>query len=635
MSAQTKAASPRFGRAATLATVAAALIGFGIGSATVWAQSSVASPPPPASEGAPTPSQLNPLPAASDIHTVSPLPDGQWTTPAGDLANTRYSTLQQINATNVGKLKVISVVQDGIPHGHEGQPLVIGSIMYMVTPFPNNLIAIDLSNPNAPVKWTYEPNPDPRAVGKACCDTVNRGPAYADGKIIYSLLDDEVVAVDAKTGSQVWRTKVGSIKTGETLTGAPLIVHDKVIIGDSGGEMGVRGWVTALNVSDGKIAWRAYNVGSDKDCLIGPDFKPFYTKDRGKDLGLTTWPPEAWKIGGGTVWGYISYDPETNLIFYGTANPGPWNPSQRPGANEWTSAIVARNPDTGMARWAYQVTAHDAWDYDSVMEEIAVDMPFHGQMRKLLLHPGRNGFMMVLDRTDGQLLAATKYEPTNWAHSYDLKTGKPMEDPNKRPHIGGTTRDICPSSTGAKDFIPSAFDPETGLLYIPAHNTCMDFTPLKASYIAGTPYLGSDVKMYPGPGGYQGELVAWDVADARPVWTLKDPVLPVYSGVLATAGNLVFYGTMEGWFRAVDARTGKVLWQFKTGSGIVGNPMTFVGPDGKQYVAVYSGIGGWMGATAQPDISADDPTAALGVVGAMSVVKKYSAPGDSLYIFGL
>ncbi len=621
---------------ALVVTALAVGIGVTIGTSVALAQSSLSSPPSPATEGAPAPQQLNPLPNAQGIHTVSPLADGQWELPAGDFANTRYSPLDQIKATNVANLKVVSTLQDGIPHGHEGQPLVVGDTMYMVTPFPNNLIAIDLKNPNGPLKWTYRPRPNGQAVGKACCDVVNRGAVYADGKIIYNLLDDEVVAVDAKTGQQVWRTTVGSVEAGETLTMAPIVVHDKVILGNSGGELGVRGWLMALKVSDGSIVWRAYSTGSDKDCLIGPDFKPFYAKDRGKDLGETTWPGEEWKIGGGNVWGWVSYDPETNLIFYGTANPGPWDPSQRPGSNKWTSTIFARDPDTGMAKWAYQVTANDAWDYDSIVENILVDMPFHGRMRKLLLHPARQGFMMILDRTDGQLLSAEKYGPTNWAYSYDLKTGDARENPAYRPHLGSTTNDICPSSTGTKDWNPTAFDPQTGLLYIPVHNDCMSYEPLKANYIAGTPYLGANVKMYPGPGGWSGQLLAWDVADQRPVWKLTEKTpLPLFGGVLATGGNLVFYGTLDGWFRAVDARTGKVLWQFKTGSGIIGEPMTFLGPDGKQYVAVYSGVGGWLPAAALPDVSESDPTAALGTVGAVPTIKQYTAPGDTLYVFGL
>ncbi len=573
---------------------------------------------------------------APGVHLASPLPNGDWEMPSGDYANTRFSTLEKINTGNVSNLKVVASMSTGIPHGHEGGPLVVNNTMYVVTPFPNDLIAIDLKNPKGPLKWTYHPYPDSRAVGIACCDVVNRGASYADGKIIYNTLDDHTVAVDAETGKEVWRATVGDMNTGETVTSAPLIVKNHVILGDSGGELGVRGKVMALDLKTGKEAWRAYSTGPDNEALIGPDFKPFYNKDRGKDLGVSSWTTDQWKLGGGTQWGWISYDPELNLIFYGTGNPGVWNADQRPGDNKWSCTIFARNPDTGQAKWAFQINPHDSRDYDEIMENIAVDMDWGGRTRKLLLHPSRNGFMLVLDRETGELLSAEKFESsTNWASGYDLKSGLPKEDPSKQTHQGKTAEDICPSSTGGKEFVPSSFSPRTGLLYIPAHNTCMSYGGMKAGYIAGTPYLGASVKMKPGPGGFQGEFIAWDVKNAKPVWSIKEPVLPVYSGVLSTAGDVVFYGTMDGYFRAVDARKGNVLWQYKTSSGIVGNPMTYIGPDGKQYVAVYSGIGGWMGAVAFPAISADDDYAALGVVGAMKQIKNYTAPGGTLYVFGL
>jgi lanthanide-dependent methanol dehydrogenase len=274
-------------------------------------------------------------------------------------------------------------------------------------------------------------------------------------------------------------------------------------------------------------------------------------------------------------------------------------------------------------------------DYDEIMENVLINMDYGGRSRKLIVHPGRTGFVYVLDRETGELLSAETFQPINWASGYDLKTGKAMEDPAKQTHFGTVTHGICPSSTGAKDVIPSAFSPRTGLLYIPSHNTCMDYEGIEANYIAGTPYLGADVRMYPGPGGYQGELVAWDVARNRKAWGVKDPKFPIYSGVLATGGDVIFYGTMDGWFKALDARTGTELWKFHVASGIVANPITYLGPDGKQYVAVYSGIGGWMGAVAFPEISADDPYAALGVVGAMKEIKKYTAPGDVVYVFGI
>jgi PQQ-dependent dehydrogenase (methanol/ethanol family) len=573
--------------------------------------------------------------APPSMHLVADVSRGDWRMPAGDYGNLRYSTLDTIRTTNVMNLHVVTTVSTGVARGHEGQPLVFGNTMYVVTPFPNNLVAVDLTKPGGAVKWIYQPHPAQRAVGIACCDVVNRGASYADGKIIYSLLDATVVAVDTETGHEVWRTKVGDINRGETFTGAPIVVKDHVLVGNSGGELGVRGYVAALEVGSGKEIWRAFNTGPDSDVKIGPGFRAFYAKDQGKDLGATTWPSEQWKLGGSTVWGWMSYDPETNLFFYGTGNPGVWNPDLRPGDNKWSSSIFARDADTGEARWAYQVTAHDSWDYDEIMENVLLDMDYGGRRRKLIVHPGRTGFVYVLDRETGELLSAETFQPVNWASGYDLTTGKPNEDPAKHTHFGTVTQGICPSSTGAKDVIPSAFSPRTGLLYIPSHNTCMDYEGIEANYIAGTPYLGADVRMYPGPGGYQGELVAWDIAKNRKAWGVKDPRFPIYSGVLATGGDVVFYGTMDGWFKAVDARTGTQLWTFHTASGIVANPITYRGPDGKQYVAVYSGIGGWMGAVAFPDVSADDPYAGLGVVGAMKDIKKYTAAGSTVYVFGL
>jgi PQQ-dependent dehydrogenase (methanol/ethanol family) len=570
---------------------------------------------------------------AVGIRLVSPLPNGEWHLPAGDFANTRFSPLDQIHAGNVGGLKVITTMSTGVPRGHEGQPLVVGTTMYVVTPFPNYLYAIDLSKPGGERLWTFDPKADPRAMGIACCDVVNRGASYADGKVVYATLDGQVVAVDAVAGTEVWRARVGNVNVGETITMAPLVIRNRVIVGSSGGELGVRGYIAGLDLASGTEVWRAFHTGPDAEMLIGDRFTPFYPDLRTPDLGVSTWPRDKWRIGGGTVWGWISYDPGLDLFYYGTGNPGPWNPDLRPGDNKWTATIFARDPDDGQAQWAWQIVPHDMWDYDEIMENVLVDMDWNGQPRKLLVHPGRTGFVFVLDRESGELLSAEPFQPINWATGYDLATGRPNVNPDKMTKQDVVIRNICPSSTGAKEFNPSAFSPRTGLLYIPAHNTCMDYEALEANYIAGTPYLGASVKMYQGE-GHHGELVAWDPRQARAVWSVKDMKFPLYSGVLATAGDVVFYGTMDGWFKAADARSGAELWQFKTGSGIIGNPMTYVGPDGRQYVAIYSGIGGWMGAVAYPDISADDPYAALGVVGAMKDIKNHTSPGSMLYVFG-
>jgi PQQ-dependent dehydrogenase (methanol/ethanol family) len=412
------------------------------------------------------------------------------------------------------------------------------------------------------------------------------------------------------------------------------VVKDKVLVGDSGGEFGVRGWLIALNASDGKIAWRAYHTGPDKDVLIGPDFKPFYAMDKGKDLGVSTWPPDAWKIGGGTMWGWISYDPETNLIFYGTANPGPWNAEQRPGDNKWTTGLFARDADTGQAKWFFQFSPHDVHDYDGINENLLLTVPVNGQMRKVVARPERNGYLYLIDRQSGEVLAADPYAYVNSSFGLDFKSGRLKVNPEKVPQVGKVVRDICPTASGAKDWNPSAFSPRTGLLYIPHENLCMDWENVQANYIAGTPYVGAEVRMKAGPGGNRGTFTAWDPVRRAAAWEIKED-LPLWSGALATAGDLVFYGTMDGWFKAVDARSGKLLWQFKCASGIVGQPIAYRGPDGRQYVAVLAGVGGWAGAIVSGDLDPRDPTAALGFVGAVPDLKQKTTAGGLLYVFAL
>ncbi len=560
--------------------------------------------------------------------------DGQWVMPAKDYQSTRFSGLDQITTQNAGNLKLAWTFSTGVRRGHEAAPLVVGGTMYIVTPFPNHLFALDLSQPGAPLKWTYQPPVQRAAAGVACCDVVNRGAAYYDGKVFYNILDNQTVAVDARTGREVWRTKLGDINRGETMTMAPLVVKDKVLVGNSGGEMGVRGWLTALDANTGEIAWRAYSTGPDEDVLIGEDFKPFYEQDRGENLGTSTWPANTWQVGGGTVWGWISYDPGLDLIYYGTGNPGPWNPSQRPGTNKWTAGIFARDPDNGQARWFYQWSPHDVHDYDGVNENVLLDLPINGQQRKVIVRAERNGYMYVLDRRTGQVLSADPFAHITSSKGVDLKTGEYIPAMDKYPHMGHVVRDICPSAPGAKDWQPTAFSPRTGLLYIPHNNLCMDVKSMEAGYIAGTPFVGMNVVMKAGPGGHRGEFTAWDVVRRRAVWKLRER-FPVWSGALVTAGDVVFYGNMEGWFKAVDARTGRLLWQFKTESGIIGQPVTYRGPDGKQYVAILSGVGGWSGAVVAADANPSDSTVALGFAGAMRDLPDVTEKGGTLYVFAL
>jgi PQQ-dependent dehydrogenase (methanol/ethanol family) len=580
------------------------------------------------------PDRTTVLPARIHPDTASASDDGQWRMPARNFASTRYSGLNQITTENAKQLQLAWTFSTGVTRGHEAAPLVVDSTMYVVTPFPNYLYALDLSQPGAPAKWTYKPSPMLAAQGVACCDLVNRGAAYSDGKIYYNTLDAHTIAVDAKTGKEVWRTQVGDINRGESMTMAPLVVKDKVLVGNSGGEFGVRGWLTALDAKSGKLAWRAYHTGPDKDVLIGSRFKPFYAQDRGKDLGVSSWPGDAWKIGGGGVWGWISYDPELDLIYYGTANPGPWNPDIRPGDNKWTAGIFARDPDTGEAVWAYQWSPHDLYDYDGINELILLNLPINGQTRKVLVRPERDGYIYVLDRATGEVLSADPYGYITTTKGIDLKTGRPIENPEKAPETGKVVREICPAAPGAKDWQPSSYSPRTGLLYIPHQNLCQDEEGTEANYISGTPYVGAIVKMYAGPGGNRGVVTAWDPVGRKKVWEIKEN-FPVWSGTVVTAGDVVFYGTMEGWFKAVDARTGKLLWQFKTGSGIIGQPIVYRGPDGREYVAVLSGVGGWAGAVVAGGLDVRDSSAALGFVNAMKDLPQATTKGGMLYAFAL
>ncbi|HET6232938.1 MAG TPA: methanol/ethanol family PQQ-dependent dehydrogenase [Longimicrobiaceae bacterium] len=557
--------------------------------------------------------------------------DGTWTMPSKDFQGTRFSGLDQINTQNVKNLRVAWTFSTGVTRGQEAAPLYANGTIYVVTPYPNTLYAL---NPDGTQKWAYNPQPLAAAQGVACCDVVNRGAVYHDGKVIYNTLDAQTVAVDAATGKEIWKTKVGDINIGETVTMAPLVVRGKVIVGNSGGEMGVRGWLTALDESTGKIAWRAYATGPDKDVLIGPGFHPFYAQDRGTDLGVKTWVGDQWKIGGGTMWGWISYDPELNLIYAGVANPGPWNADARPGDNKWTAGIFARNPDTGEARWYYQFNPHDLWDYDGVNENVIVDLNIGGRARKTVLHPDRNGHLYVLDRTTGEVISAAPFMHINTTLGVDLKTGRPVENEALHPSTGKVIRNVCPAAPGAKDWQPSSWSPRTQLLYIPHQNICMDFEGAEANYIAGTPYVGANVKMYAGPGGYRGLLTAWDPVKQRAAWVLTER-FPVWSGALATAGDVVFYGTMDGYVKAVDARSGHALWQFKTGSGVISQPTTFRGPDGKQYLAVLDGVGGWSGAIVAGGLDPRDSTIALGFGNAMKDLPQYSTKGGTLYVFAL
>jgi len=563
-----------------------------------------------------------------------------WAMPGLNNSATRYSTLNQINAGNVGKLQVAWTFSTGVLRGHEGAPLVIGNMMYVHTPFPNIVYALDLDH-DAKIVWKYEPKQDPNVIPVMCCDTVNRGLSYGDGKIFLHQADTTLVALDATSGKVVWSVKNGDPAKGQTGTSAPFVIKDKVLVGISGGEFGVQCHVTAYDIKDGKQVWRGFSEGPDDQIKVDPQKTTALGKPVGADSSLKTWQGDQWKIGGGCTWGWMAFDPALNLVYYGSGNPSTWNPTQRPGDNKWSMTIWARDVDSGMAKWVYQMTPHDEWDYDGVNEMILTDQQIGGVSRKLLTHFDRNGLGYTLDRETGELLVAQKYDPrVNWTTGVDMDKNSPNYG---RPSVvaefstehGGpdhNTKNICPAALGSKDEQPAAYSPETQLFYVPTNHVCMDYEPFKVSYTAGQPYVGATLSMYPPQGeSNMGNFIAWDGKTGKIVWS--DPeIFSVWSGALATAGGVVFYGTLEGYLKAVDAKTGKELYKFKTPSGIIGNVMTYV-HGGKQYVAVLSGVGGWAGIGLAAGLT--DPHAGLGAVGGYAALSNYTALGGQLTVFAL
>ncbi|MDH3193557.1 MAG: methanol/ethanol family PQQ-dependent dehydrogenase, partial [Acidimicrobiia bacterium] len=558
-----------------------------------------------------------------------------WAMPTGNYANTRYSKLDQINASNAKNLQVAWTFSTGVLRGHEGGPLVVGDVMYIHTPFPNVVFALDL-NEQGKIIWRYEPKQDPDVIPVMCCDTVNRGVAFGDGKILLYQADATLVALDAKTGKKVWSVSNGDPKKGETGTSAPMVVKDKVLVGISGGEFGVRGHLTAYDIKTGKQVWRGYSMGPDSDTLMDPNKTTHLGQPVGKDSGTATWEGDQWKIGGGTTWGWYSYDPDLNLVYYGSGNPSTWNPKQRPGDNKWSMTVWARDADTGMAKWVYQMTPHDEWDYDGINEMILADIDVKGTKRKALVHFDRNGFGYTLDRVSGELLVAEKFDPAvNWATHVDMKYGRPQVVAKYSTDQNGedvNSKGICPAALGSKDQQPASFSPRTGLFYVPTNHVCMDYEPFRVSYTAGQPYVGATLSMYPPEGESNlGNFIAWDAGTGKIVWSNKEP-FSVWSGALATAGDVVFYGTLEGYLKAVDAKSGKELYKFKTPSGIIGNVNTWQ-HGGKQYIGVLSGIGGWAGIGLAAGLTED--TAGLGAVGAYKSLHNYTQLGGVLTVFAL
>ncbi len=580
-----------------------------------------------------------PASANEDLMKMTQNPN-DWVMQSGDYANQRFSKLKQITNENVNKLEPVWTFSTGVLRGHEGGPLVIGDIMYVHAPFPNTVYALDL-NHEGKILWKYEPKQDPSVIPVMCCDTVNRGVAYGDDKIFLHQADTTLVALDAKTGKVIWSVKEGDPSKGETGTSAPMVVKNMVLVGVSGAEFGVHGRLTAYDINNGKMIWRAYSTGPDNEMLIDPEKTTELGKPVGKDSSLKTWEGDQWKTGGGSTWGWYSYDPKLNLIYYGTANPSTWNPVQRPGDNKWSLAIFARDADTGMAKWVYQMTPHDQWDYDGINEMILTDQAIDGKERKLLTHFDRNGFGYTLDRESGELLVAEKYDPAvNWATKIDMDKssknyGRPEVVAQYAPGSKGEDvnyTNICPAALGSKDEQPASYDPETKLFYVPTNHVCMDYEPYRVAYTARQPNVGATLAKFPAPGGTNmGNFIAWDGTKGKIVWS--DPEqFSVWSGVLTTSGGVAFYGTLEGYLKAVDAKTGKELYKFKTPSGIIGNVMSFE-HKGKQFVAVLSGVGGWAGIGLAAGLT--KPNEGLGAVGGYAALSNYTALGGTLTVFAL
>ena len=551
------------------------------------------------------------LPQTSSALVVGPGTAGDWTTSGSTLEGQRFSPLAQISTSNVGTMVEEYSVDTGVKGSHMGDPLVIGTKLYVVTPFPNKLIAYDLANKGAKL-WTYTPSINSYAKGVNCCDATNRGASYANGKIVFNLLDNTSVAVDAIKGKELWRNTTADVHSGVTMSGAPVIVNGKVIVGTSSGEMGVRGWVLALDLNTGKELWRGYSTGSDADVLIDSNTKVPYAAGQGvnanatgalADLGKTTWSGTAWQQGGSSAWAYLTYDSETDTVFYGTSQPGVWNPDIRLGDNKWGASIFARNPNTGKVKWVYQVTPHDNWDFDAISESISVTQNINGVNRKLLVHFNKNGFVYVFDRLTGEIINASQFvNDVNWASQINLTTGQPVLNTDKQTHTGKTTYNICPSVLGAKGWEPGSFSPNTGLFYMPTFNLCNNMHMLRAEYVYGAPYMGMDMAISAASDPtYNRQLIAWDAVKGQKVFGLKEPAA-IYGGVLSTAGGLVFYGTQDKTFKAIDARPDtavngvpNVLWSAKMECSTVGNPIAFAGSDGKQRIAIFSGVGALAG----------------------------------------
>jgi alcohol dehydrogenase (cytochrome c) len=481
----------------------------------------------------------------------------------------RFSTLNQINKDTVKNLVPVWNYSFADDRSEESQPLVYQGVIYVTT--HSATMAIDAKTGKQIWKTKVEYPPEtPRIV---CCGIINRGAALFDGKVFRTTLDANVIALDAKTGKELWRQKAADIKEGYSMTVAPLVADGVVLTGISGAEFGTRGFIDGWDPATGKHLWRTHTIPS-------PD-----------EPGGDTWKGDTWKLGGGSTWITGSYDPELNTVYWGIGNPGPFNSAVRPGDNLYTCAVLALDPKTGKIKWHYQFSPNNPFDYDSVAEMVLADMNVEGKPTKVLMDANRNGFFYVLDRTNGKLLTANPYVKVNWATGIDLKTGKPIETDVTKDAREGKKVTVFPSILGGKNWEPMSFNPQTGIAYANTLAFGGHYKTEPVTYKAGEWYLGMDLTdLWEWGDGPRGHLKAIDPLTGKTKWEAPSDI-PRFSGVLSTAGGVVFSGQLTGEFEAFDADSGKKLWQFQTGSGIEGQPVTWQ-QDGVQYVAVASGYGG-------------------------------------------
>lgn len=568
--------------------------------------------------------------ANADLLRLSSDP-GQWPMTGRTYHGWNYSPLDQINRENVHRLQVVWTFQTGVLDTHEAQPLVVGDTMFVVTPKPNTVYALDL-NRNGAIKWSFRPEqPDLQtAIARACCGAQTRGFAYAEGKVFLATLDGQLIALDAETGTVIWKQQNADLSIGETMTTAPLVVHDNVIVGVAGGEYGIRGHVTAYDINTGERKWRYYNTGPDEEMGIGPRFRPFYDDDKVPSPGVTTWYGDSWKRGGASIWGWFTFDEELNLFYYGTSNCAPWNPDYRrdpataPGLdvyqNKYCASVLARDATTGELIWAYSITPQDQWDYDEPAVFMIIDLPINGEMRKALVHQARNGFFYVFDRATGELLVEPwPWTRVTWAFGIDMETGRPVYNPDKLMYTGQPVTDVCPISAG--NWEQQTYSPQTGLFYMNGHNSCFaSYTVIQGEYRPGETYTLIEVGGF-NRGSPQGVLLAVNPVTGEEAWRVEFENFQNNFPLMATAGGLLFQGSAKGELVAYDAYTGEVLWSFSAGSGFRSSPISYLGPDGRQYIAV---------------VASSPPTAQQVPYDlAEDAIARFSRPGSTIFVFAL